>query len=168
MERRGVLGCDKDGLLLLSVRQRTVVSVRSQKSRRWLIHKQSSWMCVCVCVQSLQDTQWLTDWQGHGWASLHQHRRLLWCAHPPFTHHSQLNQSCDCPYVWLGFVVFFPVRGVLFLESEPQSFCLPSTIKVEVCLGGAVAEPCRLMAGETTQGQSSRVFFSLWLFCSRC
>lgn len=30
--------------------------------------------CVYVCVQG---TEWMTDWQGHGWARLHQHRRLL-------------------------------------------------------------------------------------------
>lgn len=57
----------------------------------------------------------MTDWQGHGWARLHQHRRLLWCVHSPFTHRSQPDQSCpcDCLFVRVCFVVSFPVMGPL-------------------------------------------------------
>lgn len=36
-----------------------------------------------------------------------------------------------------------PSYGCVVSKSEAQSLYLPSTIKVKVCLGGAVAEPCR-------------------------
>lgn len=93
---------------------------RSRKSRRWLIHGLARRlcvdMCVCVygCVCALQDTQWMTDWQGHGWARLHQHRRLLWCVHSPFTHP---DQSCLCTCV-----VSYPVIGVLFQNQNHNHF----------------------------------------------
>lgn len=115
-ERRGV-GLWQDGLLLLSVRQRTPTRARSQENRGWLIHGLTNRLCVEMCAFAsvgLQDTQWMTDWQGRGWARLHRHRRLLRCVCPPFTHHSQLEESCDCSCLQLCSTVSLPVMVALF------------------------------------------------------
>lgn len=119
---KGGAGIWQDGLLLLSVRQLTVERVRSQENRRWLIHRLTSRLRVEMCVCGLQDTQWMTDWQGHRWARLHQHRRLRRCVHPPFTHHSQLEQSCDCLCLQWCFTVSCPVMVVLFQNLNRNHF----------------------------------------------
>lgn len=85
----------------------------------------------------------MTDWQGHGWAGLHQHRGLLRRrVHSPYTHHSRPDWSCprDCLSARVFFIVSFPVMGVLFPNQSHKSLYLPSAIKVKVCLGGTVAE----------------------------
>lgn len=55
----------------------------------------------------------------------------------PFSLHSprpELSMYVSC---------LLPSYGSVVSKPEPQSLYLPSTIKVKVCLGGTVAEPCR-------------------------
>lgn len=137
------------GLLLLSVRQRTAVSGgRGRAGDDWFMGWLAGFVwtctrvCACMCVRRAH-----SGWQigkatdGPGSISTAGCCDVSILLHSPQPARPELS-------VWLPvrasvFRCLFPSYGCVASKSEPQSLYLPSTIKVKVCLGGTVAEPCR-------------------------
>lgn len=60
------------------------------------------------------------DWQGHGWARIHQYRKLLRRVRSRFTHHSRPDRGCpcDCLCVLVFFIASVQVLAMRFKSRK--------------------------------------------------
>lgn len=136
---------------------------RSWKSKRWLIHGLPClagwvWTCAPMCMRMCLcpaghtvDDRLARPRMGQAPSAP---QAAVMC---PFSHHSPRPTRPKLSLwlcVWEAvFCCLFPSYGCVVSKSEPQSLYLPNTIKVEVCLGFAVAE--QLTLETRSQGHSS-------------